>query len=141
MSWTATLQEHCTQDKADEGFIPEDFNVSPPYDSMHDEPKEQFNIAVEAAEKLITSGVVGSHEGCLFDVRMSGHANPDHEPASGYANDFVSVQVVQYTPPKREGSPVNITNSVVENTTTSGATGAVTQQGQSTKKLEYSEVT
>lgn len=55
---------------------------------------EQIKHAVEAAVGTVKSGVVGG-EHHFFHVTMSGHANPNHEPAPGWANDVVSIHVSQ----------------------------------------------
>lgn len=46
--------------------------------------------AVAAAKAIVASGVVGSG---TVTANLSGHANPGHAPASGYANDCVTVSV------------------------------------------------
>jgi hypothetical protein len=99
MSWSANLQTPASLDQAEDGFTVEDFNVSPPYNSLHPEPKAQFERAQEAAEELIISGVVGDMDGQKFTVTMSGHANPNHEPVSGMARDFVSLTISQVINP------------------------------------------
>lgn len=54
---------------------------------------EAVTAAKKAAKTLIDSGVVGTDT--PVRVSLSGHANPDHEPADGWANDFVTVSVYQ----------------------------------------------
>lgn len=59
---------------------------------------EAVKKAAEIAVMLVGSGTVGSPDNRHdFAISMSGHANPDHEPAQGWANDFVSVSVYQTT--------------------------------------------
>jgi hypothetical protein len=58
------------------------------------EVDEQVEAAAAAVEAVIASGAVGGL-GKRFQVSMSGHANPEHEPASGYGNDCVSVYISQ----------------------------------------------
>lgn len=53
-----------------------------------DEVVEQMQAATAAAADLAAS--VG---GSKINVSLSGHANPDHAPTSGYANDQVTVSV------------------------------------------------
>jgi hypothetical protein len=53
------------------------------------EVREQFERAVDAARKL--GEVVGPGP---ISVTLSGHANPEHRPTDGYANDCVTVSVV-----------------------------------------------
>jgi hypothetical protein len=59
------------------------------------EHEEQYNKAAELAYELITSGAVGDPKG-RYGVNLSGHGNPNHEPKSGWANDFISIQVAQH---------------------------------------------
>lgn len=61
--------------------------------------KEQFDEASKVVEAIIASGAVGSPEG-QYRVSLSGHGNPDHEPTSGWANDFVSINIYQEGEPK-----------------------------------------
>ena len=56
--------------------------------------EEQKNVARHAAEEIIASGAVGG-EGKDFTVNISGHANPGHEPAAGWANDCITVSITQ----------------------------------------------
>jgi hypothetical protein len=58
------------------------------------EAKEQFEAAAAAAQALVDSGVVGSADKRLSIV-LSGHANPGHEPRSGWASDTVTVTISQ----------------------------------------------
>lgn len=52
--------------------------------------KEQIDAAITAAKSLVASGVVGAG---LVNVQLNGHANPDHKPVKGWANDVVTVTV------------------------------------------------
>lgn len=52
--------------------------------------KEQGTAAIAVAKSLVDSGTVG---GSVFNVTVSGHANPDHKPRSGWANDALTVAV------------------------------------------------
>ncbi len=58
------------------------------------EHQDQYESALGAVILLLSTGVVGS-EGKTFKVSVSGHGNPNHEPASGWANDFVSINIYQ----------------------------------------------
>lgn len=57
--------------------------------------KDQLDAAKAAAAALIDSGAVGA--GNAFSVTLSGHATEGHalQESSGFANDVVSVSVVQ----------------------------------------------
>ena len=59
----------------------------------NDEAAEQFVAAAALAGQVIDSGVVGYESDYIISV--SGHANPDHKPAEGWANDYVNIQVTQ----------------------------------------------
>jgi hypothetical protein len=51
---------------------------------------EQFEAALNVVRFLMPRDVVG--EGNI-NVSLSGHANPDHKPRAGWANDYVMVNV------------------------------------------------
>jgi hypothetical protein len=59
-----------------------------------EEVVEQVDQAKAMANFIIESEVVGSPDK-VFSVSLSGHANLNHEPKEGWANDMISVQVVQ----------------------------------------------
>ncbi len=50
----------------------------------------QITAAKTAVLALVESGSVGSG---TFNVTASGHANPDHKPVKGWANDVISISV------------------------------------------------
>ena len=56
---------------------------------------ESVAAAKAAVLGLVDSGVLGSGE---VYVSVSGHANPEHKPTPGWANDFVSLTITQATP-------------------------------------------
>jgi len=53
-----------------------------------------IEAARRAASLLIGDGAVGG-DTKDFTVSLSGHANKDHEPAPGWANDTITVTVTQ----------------------------------------------
>ncbi len=55
---------------------------------------EQIDAAAEAAKSLASSGVAGGNDRTVV-IEASGHANANHEPKSGMANDQVRVSVLQ----------------------------------------------
>lgn len=55
---------------------------------------DQFDAAKAAVAGIIASGAVGDPKG-KFEVAMSGHANPDHAPRQGWANDQVVISITQ----------------------------------------------
>ncbi len=59
-----------------------------------EEAWEQYVAAVGAVTELLTSDSVGDNEK-TYMINMVGHANPNHEPALGFANDFISITVTQ----------------------------------------------
>ncbi len=71
------------------------------WDNHSDDTKlaslEQLEVAIDAAQGLILSGLVGDPAGKRFNVSLSGHVNPNHEPAEGWANDYISISVSQAT--------------------------------------------
>lgn len=50
----------------------------------------QIEAAGAAVEGLIASGAVGKGP---FTANLSGHANPEHKPLTGWANDTITVSL------------------------------------------------
>lgn len=69
---------------------------------LSDEASEALGAAKEAAKALATVVVPGGEPA---SVSISGHANPGHKPAEGWANDFVAVTVTQATEPATAPEP------------------------------------
>lgn len=57
---------------------------------------DQIDAAGAAAKSIVTSGAVGDAAD-LFNVNISGHANPGHSPVAGMSNDTVYVSVTYTT--------------------------------------------
>lgn len=57
---------------------------------------EQIDAAKDAARLILGSKCVGSGKK-TYNVTLSGHANPNHEPAPGHANDTVTISITQVT--------------------------------------------
>lgn len=55
---------------------------------------DQADEAIAVAKLIVESGVVGG-PGTKVAASLSGHGNPDHQPAAGMANDTISVSVYQ----------------------------------------------
>lgn len=84
MSWSATFRV-----TPEEGLVQESkSNTELP------QHRDQFQEAVLAAAELLTSNVVGDADKS-YRITFSGHGNPNHEPAPGWANDFVSITIAQ----------------------------------------------
>ena len=107
MSWSIKLEEHYggdfdTQvDKAIAGWR----NDNP---AATDDLIEQVVAAGRAAKLIASSGSVGRDEGVRFYGSLQGHANPDHLPRDGWAQDTVGVYVNQAkerSPFVPEGAP------------------------------------
>ena len=62
--------------------------------ALSSEAQEQFAHAVGAVDRLVNSGVVGDPEG-TYQVYISCHANPEHKPTEGWANDALSISITQ----------------------------------------------
>lgn len=61
--------------------------------------------AIAAAAVIVGSGVVGTG---TVTASLSGHANPEHTPTPGWANDFVTISVYcadEYQQPAPETAP------------------------------------
>jgi hypothetical protein len=69
-----------------------------PSTEASEEHQEQFAVARAAASRLIDSGLVGDPAKFLFNVTLSGHGNPNHEPTPGWANDCIAINVSQAGP-------------------------------------------
>lgn len=67
-------------------------DLTPQYE-LGDEGQEQLELGRDVARRIIDSGAVG--EGEKFNITLSGHANPGHQPREGWATDMVSVSVSQ----------------------------------------------
>lgn len=88
MSWSITAiisQEDCDIDilKAD---------------ALKQNPEcgDQFDVAFLAVKSFMESEVVGG-AGKQFYISMAGHANPNHEPREGFANDMLTISINQRT--------------------------------------------
>lgn len=82
MSWSV---EYTTFNEAEIRFIGED---TP-------ENNKAQKAAVDAAGKIIASGVLGDPKKNRFSVRVSGHNNPNNEPVAGYSNETLSINIYQ----------------------------------------------
>lgn len=58
------------------------------------EAVEQLDVARKSAIAIMESGAVGAKDGDYI-VNLHGHANPEHRPLSGYANDCAGVSIAQ----------------------------------------------
>jgi hypothetical protein len=91
MSWSASLGA-TPASEIDEKIAT--CATAPPEENMDEHVKEAVDLARDTAKAIIASGVVGDAEKS-FTVSMSGHSNEGHEPADGWANDCMTVNVVQ----------------------------------------------
>lgn len=85
MSWSASFTVK-DDDVIDDSVV--ESGVEP------DQHSDQYEEALNCVWSLLRSGVVGGDDK-EYRVILSGHGNPNHEPASGWANDCVTIQVVQ----------------------------------------------
>jgi len=90
VSWNGYIQdpvsaEDITVENASFGFGA--------YEDASPEVKDQIDLAFAKAVSIAHSGAVGEDK--LFRVYVSGHANPGHEQADGWANDTITVTVTQ----------------------------------------------
>jgi hypothetical protein len=63
-------------------------------DPLKSEIADQFDLAVSSVNDIISRGVLGSPAG-EYNVVISGHANPKHEPVAGWANDCLTISITQ----------------------------------------------
>lgn len=55
---------------------------------------EQFREALASAFGILLSGVMGGKDK-NYQVNISGHGNPNHEPTPGWANDAITISIYQ----------------------------------------------
>lgn len=89
MSWSLSYQSL-------EAF--EDDRPTYATNDLSPEAMEQVSEARLMARAIVESGAVGVRKD--FFISLSGHANPSHEPTSGWANDCIAVNVSQKSPPE-----------------------------------------
>lgn len=56
--------------------------------------EDQAQLAARVVNDILGAGVIGNTTK-KYTVSISGHANPDHEPKSGWSNDMISIQISQ----------------------------------------------
>lgn len=91
MSWSGTVTAQFSEAETAIGSVA----VSP--DSTAPEQIEQVAAAKDAAVALLKSQVVVNDAGQDVTISISGHSNPGHKPAAGYANDAITVSLYQVT--------------------------------------------
>lgn len=60
------------------------------------ESGQQASVASKAVQTIVKSGCLGDPK-AKYHVSMTGHANPDHEPVSGWSNDSLNISITQAT--------------------------------------------
>lgn len=89
MSWSFSVTEK-TADELEEALEGASANAR----QQAPESDEQVTAAIAAAVTLAQSGAFGNTTE-KFNVGLSGHGNPKHEPASGMSNVSIYVSVSQ----------------------------------------------
>lgn len=89
MSWSASASAVVARDAA--GKLRESFDKT--YPTPTAEVTEQFAAVIRAVEGALT--VVQPDLDGLVTVSASGHANPGHQKAEGWANDSFTVSIYQ----------------------------------------------
>lgn len=90
MSWSTYIGPTAAAD------IKASLDVAPLPPELAPHVQEQVDKAKATALAIVKSGVIGDADAHFF-VSLSGHANPGHVPAEGWANDCISVSVSQAT--------------------------------------------
>lgn len=67
-----------------------------------DETLAQAQEASKAVHAILKSGALGDPKGKYY-VTVSGHANPDHAPVAGWANDHLTISISQATKEEEHG--------------------------------------
>lgn len=57
--------------------------------------EDQFQVVKKAAKAILDSGAVGT--GVTYQVSLGGHANKEHQPNGGWANDAITININQVT--------------------------------------------
>jgi hypothetical protein len=91
MSWSASFTVTPGVTPEEEDFVLSNVNEVP-------EHLEQFREAVASTFGILLSGVLGSQKKS-FRVNLTGHGNPDHEPAKGWASEFLTISITQVGEP------------------------------------------
>lgn len=87
MSWGLTLNNvPVSEFVAKIGEAAEKVSLSPDTE----ESRGTVAIAVEAAQNLVASGIVGTG---TVSASVNGHINPGHVPTKGWGNDFVTISL------------------------------------------------
>ncbi len=81
MSWTAYGHQEGEQKLSFNG------NESPEHLAQYDE-------ATRAVSEIIRSGALGDPQ-ARYNVSISGHGNPGHEPVPGWSNDHITISISQ----------------------------------------------
>jgi hypothetical protein len=89
MSWTLTYPNGVRRNSS-----LDDLNKNEVIGDLSEEGLEQVRQAKVMANSIIVSGAVGNGDKVYY-VNLSGHANPNHEPKEGWANDMITVSVAQ----------------------------------------------
>jgi hypothetical protein len=58
------------------------------------ESSQQASVASKAIQAIVKSGALGDPT-AKYHISVSGHANPDHEPVSGWSNDSLYISITQ----------------------------------------------
>lgn len=95
MSWSLST---IVPARANVSSVLADARAKSPTQEATVEAREQIDGAVEMVDELIVRGVLGDPDKFDFSVSLSGHANASHEPAPGWSNDSVSINIYQRPP-------------------------------------------
>jgi hypothetical protein len=87
MSWSLSINPHDSIEETRSAI-----EHTEPSSPLPEESLEQLRAAKVAVADLLDSGCVG---GPPVLISFSGHANPGHRPAEGWANDYVSITITQ----------------------------------------------
>ena len=69
-------------------------SISQSPEILPDYNQDMLGKAMEVVSDLIDSGVVGTPDKA-YRWSVSGHGNINHEPASGWSNDSLSISITQ----------------------------------------------
>ena len=92
MSWSISIEATAVEDfaaKADAA------RAAATVQTYNPEGADQADLAVKIAKEIVASGTVAG-PGRKVYVTLSGHANPGHEPRTGYAKDCVNINIGQF---------------------------------------------
>lgn len=87
MSWTLSIPTKTPREQFDAAI---DAATATGNEDVLTERDEQVRVAKEAAKSVVAEGAVGFD---TINCSINGHANPEHKPREGWANDTITINL------------------------------------------------